>query len=281
MKISKTLNDLTRITQQWKIDNLTIGFVPTMGHLHAGHIELVNQARAQCDKVVVSIFVNPLQFNQVSDLQAYPKTLPQDKEKLSAANVDCLFLPATEAMYPQGQSVTTKVCVPGITRELEGELRPGHFDGVSTVVNKLFNLIQPQFAYFGEKDFQQLLLIKQMVKDLNIPVEIRPVATYRETDGLAMSSRNSRLTEAQRLVAPQLFRVLQDVARQVSEGQLTLTDIEQQAGESLLQKGFEVEYVSVRDDENLVPATNSTTNRLVLSAARLGEVRLIDNLRID
>jgi len=281
MKISNTILSLKTIIKQWQGEGLCIGFVPTMGHLHAGHIELVNQAKAHCDKVVVSIFVNPLQFNQASDLDAYPKTLDDDKQKLIAAETDVLFLPDSQMMYPQGQSAVSKICVPQISCELEGEHRPGHFDGVSTVVNKLFNLVQPQRAFFGEKDYQQLLLIKKMVSDLNMPVEIQAVPTHRETDGLAMSSRNSRLSETQRSIAPQLYRALRTVAERVKRGRLSLTEIESQATDQLQNDGFEVEYISVRDRGDLTAAANQLKNRLVLAAARLGDVRLIDNLIID
>jgi len=281
MQISNTIFSLKTIIQQWRADGLCIGFVPTMGHLHAGHIELVKQAKAHCDKVVVSIFVNPLQFNQATDLEAYPKTLDEDEQKLIAAQTDALFLPDTQMMYPQGESVISKVCVPQISRELEGEHRPGHFDGVSTVVNKLFNLVQPQLAFFGEKDYQQLLLIKKMVCDLNMPVAIRAVPTHRESDGLAMSSRNSRLSEAQRSTAPQLYRALQGVAEQLKQGEVSLAEIEHQATDHLQRAGFEVEYISVRDRGDLTAAENQSKNRLVLAAARLGDVRLIDNLIID
>jgi len=280
MKISKTLHDLKDNIQQWQTEGLRIGFVPTMGHLHAGHIELVNQAKANCDKVVVSIFVNPLQFNQSSDLEAYPESHEEDEQKLIAAKTDCLFFPGSEMMYPQGQAAITKVCVPEITGELEGEHRPGHFDGVATVVNKLFNLVQPQMAFFGEKDYQQLLLVKKMAADLNMPIEICSVPTHRETDGLAMSSRNSRLSAEQRAKAPALFRVLQQVSQQLKQGQL-VAEIETQAVGQLQQAGFEVEYVSIRDCSTLKAAHNNQTNRLVLAAAHLGSVRLIDNLKID
>jgi len=281
MKISKTIISLKTTIQQWRADGLCIGFVPTMGHLHAGHIELVRQAKAHCDKVVVSIFVNPLQFNQASDLESYPKTLDDDEQKLIDVQTDALFLPDVQMMYPQGEGVTSKVCVPQISCELEGEHRPGHFDGVSTVVTKLFNLVQPQLAFFGEKDYQQLLLVKKMVDDLNIPVEIRAVPTHRESDGLAMSSRNSRLSEAQRLKAPRLYRALQVVAEQLKQGAVSLAEVERQAIDRLQSDGFEVEYISVRDRKNLAAADNQLENRLVLAAARLGDVRLIDNLVID
>ena len=281
MKISKTLSALKNTIKQYKADNQKIGFVPTMGNLHAGHIELVNQAKLNCDKVVVSIFVNPLQFNESSDFNAYPKTLDDDQQKLIAAQTDCLFLPNSDMMYPAGQQEVTKICVPKITQMLEGEHRPGHFDGVSTVVNKLFNLVQPDIAYFGEKDYQQLLLIKKMRVDLNMPIDIQAVPTYREKSGLAMSSRNSRLTVAQKKLAPELYKALQQVSALTREGQTSLPEIEQQAQSALQKNGFEVEYVSIRDRFNLQIPRNKKANRLVLAAVRLGDVRLIDNLMID
>jgi len=281
MNISETIPSLKNIIQQWQSEDQRIGFVPTMGHLHAGHIELIKQARAVCDKVLVSIFVNPLQFNQASDLEAYPQTLADDKQKLIAAQTDCLFFPDTEMMYPAGQNAVTKICVPEITCELEGEHRPGHFDGVATVVNKLFNLVQPQIAFFGEKDYQQLLLVKKMVMDLNMPIEIFSVPTYREVDGLAMSSRNSRLTSEHRAKAPQLYRVLRQVSKHLIQGQMLPAEIEAVAIAQLQGAGFEVEYVSVRDRDTLKVAQANQKQRLVLAAARLGDVRLIDNLLVD
>jgi len=281
MKISQTISVLKATIRQWKAEGQCIGFVPTMGHLHAGHIELINQAKLHCDKVVVSIFVNPLQFNEASDFEAYPITLEADQQILIAAKTDMLFLPDGEVMYPNGQMAITKVCVPEITRELEGEYRPGHFDGVSTVVNKFFNLVQADVAFFGEKDYQQLLLVRKMVDDLNIPIEIKSVATFREADGLAMSSRNSRLSGKQRRLAPGLYRVLQMVSKQLVKREQLVIDIEAQAIDELKINGFDVEYVSVRDRTSLKKQTAQTGNRIVLAAARLGTVRLIDNLIVD
>lgn len=278
MKVSKTISSLKSVISQWRLGGQRIGFIPTMGHLHAGHIELVNQARSHCDKVVVSIFVNPLQFNEASDFEAYPKTLDMDQKKLISAKTDLLFLPDNEMMYTNGRVATTKVCVPEITQELEGEHRPGHFDGVSTVVNKLFNLVQPRMAFFGEKDYQQLLLVRKMVDDLNMPVKIQAVPTHREEDGLAMSSRNSRLLEDQRKLAPELYKVLQQLVQKLEIPDISLQEVELAAEKSLKNQGFEVEYVSVRDAYNLQPVTAQTTVKVVLAAARLGKVRLIDNI---
>ncbi len=278
MKVSKTISSLKSVISQWRLGGQRIGFIPTMGHLHAGHIELVNQARSHCDKVVVSIFVNPLQFNEASDFEAYPKTLDMDQKKLISAKTDLLFLPDNEMMYTNGRVATTKVCVPEITQELEGEHRPGHFDGVSTVVNKLFNLVQPCMAFFGEKDYQQLLLVRKMVDDLNMPVKIQAVPTHREEDGLAMSSRNSRLLEDQRKLAPELYKVLQQLVQKLEIPDISLQEVELAAEKLLKNQGFEVEYVSVRDAYNLQPVTAQTTVKVVLAAARLGKVRLIDNI---
>jgi len=281
MQISQTIHSLSDVTRKWREQGLVVGFVPTMGNLHAGHISLVEQAKSRCDRVVVSIFVNPLQFNEASDFNAYPKTLEADQQKLIGAEVDLLFLPDTDLIYPQGQAGLTKVVVPEITEELEGAHRPGHFVGVSTVVNKLFNLVQPQQAFFGEKDFQQLLLVQKMVQDLNMAVEIIAVPTRRETDGLAMSSRNARLSEEQRMIAPKLHQVLLQAKQQVLDRSASIEEIELRAMHELENAGFAPEYVSVRSTENLQPVAQDVVSRIILAAARLGDVRLIDNLFID
>jgi len=282
MKISNTIQSLRSVIQLWQREGMQVGFVPTMGHLHAGHIELVNQAKLNNDKVVVSIFVNPLQFNEVSDFEAYPKTLDEDQQKLESVKADLLFLPHTDVMYAGNQQISTKVCVPEITQVLEGEYRPGHFDGVSTIVNKLFNLVQPQQAFFGEKDYQQLLVIRKMVKDLNMPVVVKSVATRREIDGLAMSSRNSRLSKSQREIAPKLYKILEKLSEKLNaDPDLPIDKLELDAINALHVAGFEPEYVSVRNDLTLCSADQQTGNRRVLAAARLGEIRLIDNLKID
>ena len=281
MKISQTINSLKKIVLQWRTEGHKIGFVPTMGHLHKGHLQLVKQAKLSCDKVVVSVFVNPMQFNQQADFDAYPVTLEDDKDKLIAMDTDILFLPDIKTIYPDGEEVVTRVCVSGITEELEGEHRPGHFDGVSTVVNKLFNIVQPHMAFFGEKDYQQLLLVDKMVSDLNMPIDICSVATCREDDGLAMSSRNSRLSKSQRALAPELYKVLQKASLLLSTSDLSIVDIELEAKKQLDQCGFETEYIAIRDRFSLKVPSPGAKNRIVLGAARLGDIRLIDNLIID
>lgn len=280
MIISRELDTLKNTIQQWRSEGLSSGFVPTMGNLHKGHIRLVETAQSQCDRVIVSIFVNPLQFNELSDYAAYPDTLERDQKQLLAAKTDLLFLPDRQLMYPLGENQISKIRVPQISEELEGEFRPGHFDGVATVVNKLFNLVQPQRAFFGEKDYQQLLLVKKMVADLNMPVKIEPVATLREKDGLAMSSRNTRLSPEQRSRAAGLYKILQDVKQQLKTDE-PVQNIENRAMDELRSRGFEPEYVSVRHCSNLKPATDKAEKWRVLGAARLGDVRLIDNLRVD
>ena len=276
-----SIHALQNQVQQWRIDGKCIGFVPTMGNLHAGHMALIHQAVKLCDKVVVSIFVNPLQFNEDKDFECYPRTLAADQQKLLKANVDILFLPSTKIIYPNGQKKMTKVCVPDITEMLEGESRPGHFDGVSTVVSKLFNIVLPHFAFFGEKDYQQLLLIQKMVEDLNFPIEIKAVITCRETDGLAMSSRNSRLSLEQRKQAPRLYQVLVGVRQHILAAQQPFDEIEKQAVKLLEQSGFEVDYVAIRNRFTLQTVKTGLNQIIILAAVRLENVRLIDNILID
>lgn len=281
MIIADDIQTLQDSLQPWREQGLKIGFVPTMGHLHDGHISLVNTAQAQCDRVVVSIFVNPLQFNQSSDFDAYPKTLEQDRQKLLAAGVDLLFMPDAQMMYPNGQETVTKVRVPGVTEALEGAFRPGHFDGVATVVLKLFNLVRPDLSVFGEKDYQQLMMIRKMVRDLDLPIDIIAGETLRESDGLAMSSRNSRLNLEQRKLASGLYQVLQDVSQQLAVAQPS--EVEQLEAEAIRQlelQQFKVEYFSLRSGEDLSIPSGVRGQRLLV-AAWLGNVRLIDNIVID
>lgn len=281
MKTIQTQNQLRDMISQWHSAGEKIAFVPTMGNLHAGHLSLVEHAHAVADRVVVSIFVNPLQFNEASDFANYPKTLDKDQQLLQELQVDALFLPDIQTMYPQGQSGVSKVLVPGITEMLEGESRPGHFDGVATVVLKLFNMVQPDLAIFGEKDYQQLLVVRKMVSDFNLPIEILSRPTQREDDGLAMSSRNSRLSAEQRKVAAELHRILLQTRQQVIESKEDIKKIEDAAMAALEAAGFNPEYVSVRRAEDLGEVKGSTPKCRLLAAARLGEVRLIDNISID
>jgi pantoate--beta-alanine ligase len=257
-----------------------IAFVPTMGNLHAGHAHLVKVAKSQADVVVVSIFVNPLQFGVDEDFSRYPRTLEQDCELLQQHGVEVLFTPTVEAMYPHGAAQSSFVEVPVLAHSLEGAHRPGHFRGVATVVAKLFHMTQPHSALFGEKDYQQLLVIRHMVRDLNFPLRIVSVPTVRDTDGLALSSRNAYLTKAQRAQAPLLYQTLCQLQDQVRRGRQDLTALEAQALQQLAAGGFVPDYVTVRDATSLVPAQSPTNSLVILAAARLGTTRLIDNLQI-
>ncbi len=262
---------------QWHREGRAIAFVPTMGNLHQGHLTLVEEARRHGDKVVVSIFVNPLQFDKAEDLANYPRTLEQDCAALEAAGVDLVFTPTPEIMYPQGLASQTFVEVPGISSLLEGALRPGHFRGVSTVVTKLFNLVQPNVACFGEKDYQQLALIRKMVADMAMPIEIVGVPTVRAEDGLALSSRNGYLTAAERTIAPELARTMNWIAGQIEAGNSHLPSLVAQASQRLDNAGFRTDAIDIVDADTLESASAESQRLVILMAAYLGKARLIDN----
>ena len=276
MQLFKQLDELRSTVADWRRQGMRIGFVPTMGNLHNGHLELVRQARQHCDKVVVSIFVNPLQFDNPTDLSAYPRTLAQDCDRLGDL-ADGLFTPSAELMYPNGQQQQTRVQVPGIAEVLEGALRPGHFDGVSTVVCKLFNLVQPDLACFGEKDYQQLALIRKMVTDLNMPIEIIGVPTVRAEDGLALSSRNSYLSEAERAIAPILAATMKELAERMQSGERDFAQLIEDGRQRLDHSGFKTDGIDIVDAHNLLPITEHSQAAVILMAAYLGNARLIDN----
>jgi pantoate--beta-alanine ligase len=265
---------------RFRANGQRVAFVPTMGNLHEGHLELVRRARKLCDVVVVSIFVNPLQFGPNEDLDAYPRTLAADKEKLFAEGVQVLFAPGVKEIYPLGMEAQTIVHVPDLGDTLCGRSRPGHFDGVTTVVSKLFNIVQPHVAVFGEKDFQQLSIIRKMVTDLCMPIEIIGVATARDADGLAKSSRNGYLTRAQREIAPLLNQTLKDCREAIACGFDNFLQLESHARMQLLQAGFEPDYFEIRDARTLSSITDDTEEIAILAAARLGKTRLIDNVRL-
>ncbi len=264
----------------WRRAGERVGFVPTMGNLHAGHLALVAEARRLAERVVVSIFVNPLQFGPQEDFGAYPRTLARDQELLAGAGTDLLFAPTVAAVYPRGQAEQTRVEVPGISDILCGASRPGHFVGVATVVCKLFNMVQPDLAVFGEKDFQQLLVIRLMTLDLSLPVTIQGLATVREADGLAMSSRNGYLTAEERVRAPALYQTLRRGAERLRQG-LDIAIVEGLAGEEIAAAGFSPDYVSVRRAADLGLPQAGDRELVVLAAARLGRARLIDNVRLE
>jgi len=259
----------------------SIAFVPTMGNLHEGHLDLVRKARQLCDVVVVSIFVNPLQFGPSEDLGAYPRTLSADKEKLFSEGVHALYTPGVEDIYPEGMEKQTIVSVPDLGDTLCGSSRPGHFDGVTTVVSKLFNIVQPDVAVFGEKDFQQLSIVRKMVRDLCMPIDIIAVPTTRDEDGLAKSSRNGYLNREQRRLAPLLHQTLNSCREAIACGFDNFLQLESHARMKLLQAGFEPDYFAIRDAQTLRAVNEETEEIAILTAARLGSTRLIDNVRLS
>lgn len=277
MEVANKADQLRQLRRRWRRGGETVALVPTMGNLHAGHLALVERARQLADRVVVSIFVNPTQFDRADDLAAYPRTPEADQAKLAAAGVNCLFAPETSEIYPEG-GLATRVEVPGIGEILEGASRPGHFTGVATVVCKLFNLVEPDTALFGEKDFQQLLLIRRMAADLDMAVSVEALPTVREADGLALSSRNSRLGEKERKLAPGLYQTLQETAAALAADPAAYPALEEAARQKLAKCGFLPDYVEIRRAENLAPPTAAADQLVILAAAWLGDVRLIDNL---
>lgn len=279
MQLIQSPLEMQACARGWQRAGEKIVFVPTMGNLHAGHLSLVAKAMELGERVVVSIFVNPLQFNESSDFAAYPRTLDADLQQLAGYRVDAVFIPSETALYPHGRDAVTGIDVPRLSTMLEGACRPGHFRGVATVVAKLFNLVQPQVAVFGEKDFQQLLVIRHMVADLNFPVEIIGLSTCREADGLAMSSRNSRLTPAERDKAPALYRCLMAMRDKIHAGEQDFARLEGAMIEDLKMQGLDPEYLCVRAASDLGPP-RAGEERVILAAVRLGEIRLIDNLRV-
>ncbi|MBE8605383.1 pantoate--beta-alanine ligase [Vibrio sp. OPT10] len=267
--------------KQFKRDGRTIAFVPTMGNLHEGHLTLVKKARELADIVVVSIFVNPMQFDRTDDLNNYPRTLEEDLSKLTGEGVELVFTPTPEVMYPDGLDKQTFVEVPGISHMLEGASRPGHFRGVSTIVTKLFNIVQPDFACFGEKDFQQLTIIRQMTTDLALDIEIVGVATVREMDGLAMSSRNSNLTIDERQRAPVLARTMRWISSAIRGGRDDYASVIEDATDQLRAADLQPDEIFICDANTLQAITSESTQAVILMSAFLGKTRLIDNQVLD
>ena len=277
----KTVRELRAAIARARSEGKRIGLVPTMGNLHAGHAALVTKATQRCDFVVASIFVNPLQFGAGEDLDSYPRTLAADQEKLLGAGCQLLFAPTVEEMYPDGMAGQTLVSVPGVSEGLCGGSRPGHFDGVATVVTKLFHMVQPDLAIFGEKDFQQLAVIRKLVRDLNLPIQIIGEPTVRAADGLALSSRNGYLNEEQRAIAPHLYQTLGDIAAALQRGESEHAALLDRARARLTAAGFVPDYLEIRNPLTLSPATAADRQLVILAAARLGAPRLIDNLFVD
>ncbi|HAH2522655.1 TPA: pantoate--beta-alanine ligase [Escherichia coli] len=281
MLIIETLPLLRQQIRRLRMEGKRVALVPTMGNLHDGHMKLVDEAKARADVVVVSIFVNPMQFDRPEDLARYPRTLQEDCEKLNKRKVDLVFAPSVKEIYPNGTENHTYVDVPGLSTMLEGASRPGHFRGVSTIVSKLFNLVQPDIACFGEKDFQQLALIRKMVADMGFDIEIVGVPIMRAKDGLALSSRNGYLTAEQRKIAPGLYKVLSSIADKLQAGERDLDEIITIAGQELNEKGFRADDIQIRDADTLLEVSETSKRAVILVAAWLGDARLIDNKMVE
>lgn len=272
------VNTVEALRTRLQVEN-AIAFVPTMGNLHTGHLQLVELAKQHGKCVVVSIFVNPLQFGANEDLASYPRTLVEDSAKLEATGVDVLFAPTEQEMYPTQQTITVQL--PAIANDLCGASRPGHFVGMATVVLKLFNMVMPQVAVFGKKDYQQLFLVRELTKQLNLPIEIVAGDTEREEDGLAMSSRNGYLAATERVEAPRLHRALELMVEAIKKGEQDFAAIEAQTTQFLTHLGWIVDYISIRSAMSLMPAEKSEHHFVVLAAAKLGKTRLIDNIEFS
>ncbi|WP_019410387.1 pantoate--beta-alanine ligase [Pseudomonas psychrophila] len=281
MNTVKTVRELRAAVARARSEGKQIGLVPTMGNLHSGHAALVTTAAQQADFVVASIFVNPLQFGANEDLDTYPRTLAADQEKLLQAGCNLLFAPTVEEMYPHGMAGLTRVTAAQLSNELCGSRRPGHFDGVTTVVGKLFNMVQPDLAIFGQKDYQQLAVIRAMVNDLNIPVQIIGEPTVRAEDGLALSSRNGYLTEEQRHVAPALYRHLNEIVQAIKTGERDYPHLVSQHLQRIEAEGFRPDYLEIRHALTLLPAQANDRDIVILVAAFLGATRLIDNIHLN
>ncbi len=281
MNTVKSVRELRAAVAQARSEGKQIALVPTMGNLHAGHAALVEKAAQRADFVVASIFVNPLQFGPNEDLASYPRTLLADQERLVAAGCHLLFAPDVAEMYPQGTDGQTRVSVTGVSEGLCGASRPGHFDGVATVVSKLFNMVQPDLAIFGQKDFQQLAVIRTLVRDLNMPIQIIGEPTVRAEDGLALSSRNGYLNAEQREVAPVLYRSLQEMAAAIKAGERDYAKLINAAQAQHSAAGFRPDYLEVRESSSLRPASHDDRQLVILLAASIGNTRLIDNLALD
>ncbi|EGU34964.1 pantoate--beta-alanine ligase [Vibrio sp. N418] len=281
MQTFADISALREQIKQYKRDGRKVAFVPTMGNLHEGHLTLVRKAREYADIVVVSIFVNPMQFERADDLNNYPRTLEDDLSKLNGEGVELVFTPTPETIYPEGLESQTSVDVPGLSTMLEGASRPGHFRGVSTIVTKLFNIVQPDVACFGEKDFQQLAIIRKMVEDLAMDIEIIGVATVREMDGLAMSSRNGLLTLDERQRAPVLARTMRWISSAMRGGRDDYASVIEDASDQLRAAGLQPDEIFIRDARTLQAITTETTQAVILMSAFLGKARLIDNQTVE
>ncbi|MGO2336429.1 pantoate--beta-alanine ligase [Providencia sp.] len=281
MLIVETALILRREIRRWKLDGKRIALVPTMGNLHDGHLAIIDQAKQQADIVIVSIFVNPMQFDKQSDLANYPRTLQEDCEKLKRRGIHLVFAPSPQEFYPNGMEKQTFVEVPELSTMLEGASRPGHFRGVATVITKLFNLVQPDIALFGEKDYQQLQLIRKLVNDLSFDTQIISVPTVRAKNGLALSSRNNNLSAEEFKIAPQLYRIMTEAGQKLVTSPSASESIIAEIAEDLRAAGFTPDELFIRDADTLAELSNSSKRAVILMAAWLGQTRLIDNLQVD
>ena len=281
MQTVTTIEALREAVRQARAQGKKIGFVPTMGNLHQGHLNLLSTARKQADFIVASIFVNPMQFNVQADLERYPRTLEEDQKSLIEYGCDLLFAPEESEIYPAGRDNQTFVEVPGVSNLYCGASRPGHFRGVTTIVNKLFNLVQPDLAVFGRKDYQQLHIIQKMVDDLSMPIELVGVETARADSGLALSSRNGYLTDQEKQVAPTLYQTLESIQASLVDGERNLNALIESAQTQLETVGFKRDYIHIVRRSDLEAASDKDTQLVILAAAYLGHARLIDNLEVD
>ena len=278
MQVITTKQELKEQLTDWRHRDEHVALVPTMGNLHAGHVKLVEQAREHAERVVVSVYVNPTQFVDGENFEDYPRTLERDTRRLKHYGADVLFVPEDETIYPFGHDCATIVSVPGLTENFCGASRPGHFDGVTTVVARLFVLVQPDVAVFGQKDYQQQLVIRYMAEDLALPIRIITTETVRDDDGLALSSRNQYLSDEERSVAPQLFESLSDIGSALQSGERDFEKLEKKASKRLEKAGFGIDYVAVRRAQNLAIPDRDCDELVILAAVHLGDARLIDNI---
>ena len=281
MKTIRKIASLRETVRAWRQAGETVALVPTLGNLHEGHISLVELARQHADRIVVSVFVNPTQFGPGEDYQSYPRTLDHDRRRLTRAGAELLFAPVVEEMYPRAEDAGTVVSVPGLSTILCGEFRPGHFDGVASVVSRLFNIVQPDVAVFGQKDYQQLTIIRRLQADLHYPVGIIAGPTLREADGLALSSRNQYLSPAERKLAPALYRAVSECGDRLRAGARDFAALEAHGKAALVVAGFRLDYFSIRNADDLAPAQPADRRLVVLAAAHLGRARLIDNQLVE
>ncbi|MDG0799189.1 pantoate--beta-alanine ligase [Pectobacterium punjabense] len=281
MLIIETPLLLRREVRRWRQEGKRIALVPTMGNLHDGHMTLVDEAKARADIVIVSVFVNPMQFERPDDLARYPRTLQEDCEKLNRRGADLVFAPSPDVIYPNGLESQTFVDVPGLSSMLEGASRPGHFRGVATIVSKLFNLVQPDLACFGEKDYQQLALIRQLVRDMGYDIDIIGVPIVRAKDGLALSSRNGYLSAEERQLAPTLYQLMMALSAQLDNGDRQIDTLLEHTADKLREAGFTPDELFIRDADTLQPLSTASTRAVILMAAWLGKARLIDNHQVD